>query len=295
MSRGINTKPPNVLVLCGDPKGKGSKHSDSIFSAARESLVSSLDSERYVVYPLPLEDVSRAPWRDNCRLLVVPSGLQLTDVSQVLEELESYVSNGGALLSVHSPTNAAFGSRISEGFQSSRLVEITGVDPELQPNEWIVAQTSASHQTSPGTLPGVLPTLPPQKMSRVLARMRVASLDAGGPGKNGEAEKEEGKGKGEVETSDCIQHLEFEGSWGQVVLSHVDLLSSAGLGEFTASISELVTLKKDTQKVSNLLREVLKEMGMECCKGESVTPTLSYIMCSDQVSISVVSDYLASC
>ena len=292
MSRGINTKPPNVLVLCGDPKGKGSKHSDSIFSAVRESLASSLDSERYVVYPLPLEDVSRAPWRDNCRLLVVPSGLQLTEV---LEELESYVSNGGALLSTHSPTNAAFGSRISEGFQSSRLVEITGVDPELQPNEWIVAQTSASHQTSPETLPDVLPTLPQQKTSRVLARMRVASLDTGGLGKNGEAEKEEGKGEGEVETSDCIQHLEFEGSWGPVVLSHVDLLSPAGSGEFTASISELVALKKDTQKVSNLLRGVLKEMGMERCKGESVTPTLSYLMCSDQVSISVVSDYLASC
>ena len=292
MSRGINTKPPNVLVLCGDPKGKESKHSDSIFSAVRESLVSSLDSERYVVYPLPLEDVSRAPWRDNCRLLVVPSGLQLTEV---LEELESYVSNGGALLSTHSPTNAAFGSRISEGFQSSTLVEITGVDPELQPNEWIVARTSASHQTS---LPDVLPTLPQQKTSRVLARMRVVSLDADGPGKNGEAEKEEGKGEGgmgEVETSDCIQLLEFEGSWGQVVLSHVDLLSPAGSGEFTASISELVALKKDTQKVSNLLQGVLKEMGMECCKGESVTPTLSYLMCSDQVSISVVSDYLASC
>ena len=330
MSRGISTKPPNVLVLCGAQKGEGSQQNKSFFSAVRECLISSLDSQRYVVYPLPLEDAGRVPWRDNCRLLVVPSGLQLPDgsevlrelESEVLRELESYVKNGGTLLSTHGTTNAAFGFQLPENFQRSRLVEITGATPQIKPNEWIVARTCAPRVEN---LPDALSTLPQQKTSRALARMREVSLSVAGPCKNGTAERGEGTegkegggggeggdvngggdggrggevnwgGSGErggenVETSvvvDCIQQLQFEGGSGQVVLSHVDLLSTPSSEDsVTASVSQLVALKKDAQNVLSLFQSVLREIGMECSKGESVTPTLSYLVCSDQVYISV--------
>ena len=267
-----------------------------------------------MVYPLPLEDAGRVPWRDNCRLLVVPSGLQLPDGPEVLDrELESYVKNGGTLLSTHATTNAAFGFQLPENFQRSRLVEIAGATPQIQPNEWIVARICAPRVEN---LPDVLSTLPQQKTSRALARMREVSLSVTGPCKNGTTERGEGtegkegggdvngggdggrggevnwggsgeRGGGEnVETSvvvDCIQQLQFEGSSGRVVLSHVDLLSTPSSEDSTTSISQLVALKKDAQKVSSLFQSVLKVIGMECSKGESVTPTLSYLVCSDQV------------
>ena len=288
MSRGITTKPPNVLVLCGGQKSKGSQQNESIFSAVRETLVSSLDTERYVVYPLALEDASRVPWRDNCRLLVVSCGLQLRDYD-VLRELESYVKNGGTLLSTHPHTNAAFGFRLVPE-KLSGLVEITGATPEIQPNEWIVARTSAPCP-SVETLPDALPILSQLMSSRALARMREVRLNvADGTEEKGEDEIEKGGGGGEegkedLETSslvDCIQHVVFEGM-GQVVLSHVDILSSGVPEETTASVSELVALKRDAQRVSSLFQSVLKEIGMECSKGERVAPTLSYLVCSDQV------------
>ena len=300
MSRGVGAKPPNVLVLCG---GRNPP-----FSSVRDSLVASLNPERYVVYPLPLADVSRAPWRDNCSLLVVPSGLQLAadaqEAGEVLGELESFVAGGGTLLCTHALTNAAFGFGLPNSPKESRLVQIAGGTPGIQPDEWIVAQTSSCSEVGATALPpSVLSRLPQLKASKVLARMREVRHSVGGPGKScegegegvgegervgGEGEGGEGGGGGEGKASvigDCIQLLQFEGSLGQVVLSHVDLLSPAGHEDSTASLSEMVALKQDAGKVSNLLQAVLREIGMECCKGESSALTLSYLLCSDKVYI----------
>ena len=115
-------------------------------------------------------------------------------------------------------------------------------------------------------------------------------MNGGGDGGRG-GEVNCGRRGGEnVETSvvvDCIQQLQFEGGSGQVVLSHVDLLSTPSSEDSTVGVSQLVALKNDAQNVLSLFQSVLREIGMECSKGESVTPTLSYLVCSDQVYISV--------
>ena len=60
-------KPPNVLVL---QSLKDSTTQE--FSRIRDALESCLTPERYVVYPLGVDEVQqRSPWQDNCRLLLV--------------------------------------------------------------------------------------------------------------------------------------------------------------------------------------------------------------------------------
>ena len=326
MSGKVNTEPPNVLVLCGSSQ-RG--RPDPLFSSVRDVLVSSLDPSRYVVYPLPLPEVSRVPWRDNCRLLVVPCGLELA--GEVLSEVGAFVGNGGTLLSTHPPTNASFGFRIGENFGKCRLVEIAGADPiivQAPPKEWVVARTSLlSCENTASTLPDILSTLAQQKTTKVLARMRKVLIDNEGrrceregegereAGREGESKYEtEGEGEGEggregdmcgVERGrkeqkdtpnviDCIQHLQFEEHSGQAILSHVDLLSSAANGseEPTTSLPELVALKRDAEKLSGVLQAVLREVGMECSKGESSEPTTSYLVTSDKVC---VYNFLWSC
>lgn len=287
----VPTKSPNVLVLCTS-LGDKRPEKDSEFLAVRECLTACLDSARYAVYPLHLDDVAKTPWKDNCTLLVLPSARQsdalapgdLSPLSVqgghegdgVLNELVTYVSSGGTLLSMHPVTNAALGFEIPECFQQASFVQIT-TSPSDAPinktsNEWVVAWMCASN----ATVSGDFPPLPVIKTSKVLAKMRKMTV-------------KEDNDAGTMETSDlgdCIQHFQFDESLGQVVLSHVDLLGSAGLHGPETDIPELITLKRDAGKVTNLLRMVLEEIGMECSKSESSNPTLSYLICSDQVHYS---------
>ena len=296
MNRGetVQTKPPNVLVLSASDAGpeKGSE-----FSAARECLTACLDSERYVVYPLHLDDVVRTPWKDNCRLLVLPSmrqpdalalriGFEVSSKGGVpdgvLKELVTYISGGGTLLSLHSATNAVLGFAMPEDLQQPSFVEITtqtaSPNDKLEngtANEWVVAQTCASSEEI-ATESADLPPLPVKKSSKVLARMRKMEIREE---KEGDAQTKEVVGE-TSDLMDCIQHWQFEEGLGQVILSHVDLLGSAGKG---TNVPELITLKRDAAKVTNVLKMVLEEVGVECSRGEISSPTLSYLVCSDKV------------
>ena len=274
----IPTKPPNVLVLSA---GRGATtrgaETDAGFLSIKEGITACLNEERYVVYPLRLEDVVRAPWRDNCRLLVVPSGLHLEEgVDDLHGELEAYIQGGGTLFSIHPVINAAFGFRIPEYLQQSMFVSVApGADNMLKidPEEWMVAHMCTAGD-SDMVGPDTFQKLPQQKSSKVLATMKQVVF------KNIDETKREDDGVGEGRETDCIQHLQFEGPSGQAILSYVDLLATSGPH---TNISELLAIKQDAEKVSALLQTVLRELGMECTKGESSSPTLSYLVCSDQV------------
>ena len=80
----------------------------------------------------------------------------------------------------------------------------------------------------------------------------------------------------------CVLQVNYEGSGGQAVLSHIDMLSVASKD---ISVSEIILLKKDAEKVSNLLSTTLKGVGLSCSDHESSNPTLSYLMCSDKVHV----------
>lgn len=107
-------KPPNILVY---QPSKDTTNKE--FIRSKESLETCLTPERYVVYTLGVDDIThRAPWQDNCRLVVVPPrfyepevGLKINGVvpAAVLRELVSYVKDGGTLISLNDSVNEAFG------------------------------------------------------------------------------------------------------------------------------------------------------------------------------------------
>ena len=278
-------KPPNVLVLASS-QAEG-RDKDSVFSLIKEGLTAGLDVEMYAVYLLCPEDAVRTPWKDNCCLLVVPSLLQSEALGAgLLSELESYVQGGGAVLSMHPTTNAALGFRFPERFLQSKLVGVVQITANEMawPESYIVVQTCIVGKNLV-SLPNVFSTLHQKSAVDVLARMKQVNIDA--------MERAKSEGQEVDNTSavaDCIQHVRFVECSGQAVLSHVDMLASTGSRE--AGISELVTLKRDAGKVVELLQTVLQRIGMECPKGESSSPTLSYLMCSDQVcSMGITSPY----
>ena len=279
------TKPPNVLVLADDQRERQEAEKPDSAFFSRDGLTACLDEERYVVYPLSPEDAVRAPWKDNCSLLVVTSALRPEIFSAgVLNEIAGYVKDGGTLLSMNSVTNAAFGFRVPERFLRAAFVAVTQLssagDEEGEvttPDEYVVVQKCKSVEPLPDAFPALQ-----EKLPKVLAKMKMTA--DGTERENGE---EQAVGDiGEAATAvDCIQHVRFEDSSGQAVLSHIDLLRSAGSSE--VNISQLVALKRDAASVEQMLRTVLQEVGMDCSKRESSSPTLSYLVCSDQVYINL--------
>lgn len=117
-------KPPNVLVL--QPL-KDSTSED--FGRIREALETCLTPERYVIYPLGIDEIRQhSPWQENCRLLLVPPPTERaqsvttgkdTSIScsepvpllsdKVLQEIALYVSKGGVLLSMQPELNRMLG------------------------------------------------------------------------------------------------------------------------------------------------------------------------------------------
>ena len=106
MSSTVAAKPPNVLVLQHRSRVT---EKNSLFQSIKEELVSCLGSEKYVVYPLPVEDVLTTPWKDNCRLLVVPATTHVTSPHVFGEVLDFLAKRGSRLLSTNAALNAALG------------------------------------------------------------------------------------------------------------------------------------------------------------------------------------------
>lgn len=119
-------KPPNVLVYQADRDA-----SSKCFLRARECLEVCLTPERYVVYPLGADEISHyTPWKENCRLLLVPppptTSKQSCDpvamAPRVVEEILSYVQAGGKLLSMGAELNSSLGlTSVSEALERSKV------------------------------------------------------------------------------------------------------------------------------------------------------------------------------
>ncbi|XP_073440757.1 biotin--protein ligase isoform X1 [Dendrobates tinctorius] len=86
-------KPPNVLIY-------GGSASQERLPQVQDALVQCFDPCRYVVYPLPEEQVLKAPWMDNCLLLVVVAEEPIP--SRVQDRFTSYMGNGGKILGLSS-------------------------------------------------------------------------------------------------------------------------------------------------------------------------------------------------
>ncbi|KAM3934642.1 biotin--protein ligase [Leptodactylus fuscus] len=86
-------KPPNVLIY-------GGPTSQDRVQQVKDVLLQCFDPCRYVVYPLPEEQVLKTPWTDNCLLLVVVTDEPISP--QVHDLFISYMEIGGKILGLSS-------------------------------------------------------------------------------------------------------------------------------------------------------------------------------------------------
>ncbi|CAN2387560.1 Holocarboxylase synthetase (biotin-(proprionyl-CoA-carboxylase (ATP-hydrolysing)) ligase) [Pristimantis euphronides] len=88
-----SSKPPNILIY-------GGSTSPDRLQQVKDVLLQCCDPSRYVVYPLPEEQVLKAPWVDNCLLLVVAAEEPIP--SRVQDLFTTYMGKGGKVLGLSS-------------------------------------------------------------------------------------------------------------------------------------------------------------------------------------------------
>lgn len=280
----VPVKPPNVLVLqpsSTKSKEKGDSPSQQ-FSSLKEELLSCLNKERYVLYPLSVKDVLLTPWKENCSFLVVPcnvtAAMEGTDSSwpDVLREMISYVHSGGVLLSMHSVLNTRLGFKPPSPLVWNHLCRVETSAHTALSRENIYFRTSTiSSANACGSDSTEKKMNPSEDVAFVLPEDSEHALSH------------------QLSTSDmstesscvsrqfpCIRKINFEGG-GQAVLSYVDLFPE--INE-SLDVETLVQVKEDTRDRSKFLRGLLSDIGLECGLEKVPDLTHTYLLCSEEVS-----------
>ena len=294
----IHSKPPNILVV--QPSRDST---DPGYLRVKEALVSHLDRERYVVYPLGWEEILHSPWREHCMLLVVPpvSNIgavtpQRGGVTPQLNEVAAFSRNGGLLLSMEPELNRLLGAdQLNNDDVTAKMCEVRGLLNEQEGSMVFSALNlslkSSSEETSTN--------------QRYTSKTTLAIIDSqdnaneektptgNGVTSNNEATTTNGLHKEALNggspaprnasSTPCVQKLTFTDSKGCAVASAVDLLPASAELE-GMDVSSLVRLKKGNEPRGSFLSAILRgELGLHCSSVKTPQLTNALLVCSEEV------------
>ena len=330
-------KPPNVLVL--------QPHRDSTsqeFSRIRDALESCLAPERYVVYPLGLEEIQQSsPWQDNCRLLLVPPPPSAATQSRanggdpgadqtvsrlcekILQEIATYVSKGGVLLSMHAEVNRMLGLDSVSEVESEYLQHgVCNVETTSNKGSDNSADRPALDKFNALHISVFSPSLSPSKEKQshdrvngieqdleagviskedlaVLALIETDAalewLDANtNQSNNVESEQGSSAPKRPHDSGEAVTPVSAE-SDSTACVRRVELerggkaiLSNVDLFPLVGQdlgVKVLVWLKRDVEKRRKFLSSLLDSLGLECSEENLPELTHTYLVCSREVSM----------
>ena len=290
MSSPVPVKPPNVLVL--QPSFiKSQDEGDSPFSSLKEELLSCLNKERYVLYPLCVKDVFLTPWKENCSFLVVPCNVtaatSTTDSSwpDVLREMTSYVHSGGVLLSMHSVLNTRLGFKPPGPLVWNHLCKVGTSAHTASSRENLQFRTSTiSSANACGSDSTEKEMNPPEDIAFVLPEDSEHSLSHQLSTSDFESGTELTNMSAESSCISrqfpCIRKIKFEGG-GQAILSYVDLFPEI---RESLDVETLVQVKEDAKDRAKFLRGLLSDIGLECGLEKVPDLTHTYLLCYEEVS-----------
>ena len=291
----VPVKPPNVLVL--QPSStKSKKEGDSSsqqFSSLKEELLSCLNKERYVLYPLSVKDVLLTPWKENCSFLVLPCNVTAeastvegveSSWPDVLREVISYVHSGGVLLSMHSVLNTRLGFKPPSSLVWSHLCRVETSAHTASSGESIRFRTLTISAASDSTEKETNPPVSIEDVAFLLPEDAESSLSH----QLSTSDFESGLELTDMSTDSsciprqfpCICKIKFEGG-GQAVLSYVDLFPEI---HESLDVKTLVQVKEDTRDRAKFLRGLLGDIGLECGLEKVSDLTHTYLLCSKEVS-----------
>ena len=235
-------KPPSVLILCDSVSTSCVQTDDreTYFQLVRKDLTTCIGHDRYVIYPLLLEDVERSPWQENCQLLIAPACLDLADSPpNVVQSLVRYVEEGGRCLAMNKRiVEELLGCSSAEKTPTtSPLHHVTPCIPSLELEGFVVPLLFEFARTD-----NKLECKPLAKFLVVDSAVSCVQLVVG---------------------STCQQM--------HCVISSVDLLAPSVEG---LTVSMVTELKQSAQARHSFLGAVLQQLGVEYVP--SSIPSLSY-------------------
>ena len=289
------TKPPNVLIY-----QPSKDHTCREFVRTRETLETCLTPERYAIYALSYDEVVlRAPWKANCRLVVVPphpgaGGSSLDTVSElspkVLAEIDSYLSGGGSLLSMNECVNRHLGLRIDQSEQTSDVSVFIDEKSTLSLDSGVGGVTESvrfhainlrpcdSHMTAERSGDSEV------AMLTISSRETVATFEQ-------EVDTNTNQSNNVPDSTFLQDHTHFPAvelvtvkGGGCAMVCGVDLLP---LPEGETDVSLLVKLKKDVVVRSKVMSRLLDMLSLDCSEERLPGLTHTYLVCGEEVCVCV--------
>lgn len=308
-SETASPKPPNILIYQPD------KDTTSVeFLRAKESLQSCLTPERYVLYPLGVDDILHySPWKDNCRLVVVPPATKHAQwiplPSRVMEEVVSYVQRGGRLLCMHAHLSKILklkpfgevstlkdaGRYCQDGVCSVQVqtgdhIDVMGMEQGLRfsglvPESDLICSQSSDDLYFNGD--GGLSICSSSDLAFLVPLERNTDLQWNGTNTNNSnnvTDQSNQSSKSCDHAHDqsgisCVRRVTFTAG-GVAVLCNVDLLPNL---HSDLQVSALLQLKRDVTSRRSFLTSLLQSLELEC--SEERLPELShtYLLASQEV------------
>jgi len=293
-------KPPNVLVY--SPQKDSTSNG---FSRVIESLETCLSPERYVIYPIGLEDmVQYSPWKSNCKLLMVPpmadDGLQESQDTnlelppKVIAEMATFVQAGGSILSLHSQLNRFFEFSFSKAESLQEKVQkfnirnhessIVEFKDDNDSNQF---PCLTLNQNSQYDFSGVFLDTPLANTleSKTSVGFYVCRKALNKSNTNQSNNSEEGDAvmphdsAGQASRVAVVQKMTLKGG-GKVVVAGVDLLPVLPAA---MKLEMLMELSRGVSQRRKVLSDLLTWFDLACSKETLPELSHTYLLCSDEV------------
>lgn len=301
----IHSKPPNILVV--QPSRDST---DPGYLRVKEALVSHLDRERYVVYPLGWEEILQSPWRENCMLLVAPpvSNIgavtpQRGGVTPQLKKLAAFSRNGGLLLSMEPELNRLLGAdQLNDDDVSAKMCEVRGLLNEQEGAmvfsalnlslKSSIEVTSTNQRFTSKTTLAIIDSQDNANEEKTPTGIGVTSSNEDTTnGLHKEVKNGGSPAPPNASSTPCVQKLTFTDSNGCAVASAVDLLPASAELE-GMDVSSLVRLKKGNEARGSFLSAIFRgELGLHCSSVKTPQLTNALLVCSEENRALFLSNY----
>ncbi|KAG8450179.1 hypothetical protein GDO86_002713 [Hymenochirus boettgeri] len=247
----VTGKPPNILIYSGV--------SEHRFQQVKYVLLQCFDSSRYVVYPLPEDQVLNAPWTDNCLMLVIVDERPIK--KKFYKHFLDYLSKGGKILGLSS--SFTFG-----------CLSVRNKNKKLQ------GSVQEMVFSGPNSDPVSLNVMTSGKIFEDLSCDNLSQVTPWGYLNNDNKDL-------------IIVHQTFGDNGGEAILCQAKLeVSPESLQEVDEGIFE--SLKKSNPSRCEILTQILASFGLDC---ELHTPpclTPVYLLTSEQSNLSEVLQWLGT-
>ena len=293
--RTTTTKPPNVLIY--QPSKDNTCRE---FVRTREALETCLTPERYAIYALSYDEVVlRAPWKANCRLVVVPphpgaGGSSLDTASElspkVLSEIVSYLNGGGSLLSMNKCVNCHLGLRTGQSERTSDVSVVIDEKTAFSPDSGVggVTESVRFHAVNLHPCDSHMTAEPSDDsevaMLAISSRETVATFEQEVDTNTNQSNNIPGSTSLQDHTHFPAVELVTVKGGGCAIVCGVDLLP---LPEGETDVPLLVKLKKDVVVRSKVTSRLLGMLSLDCSEERLPGLTHTYLVCGEEVCVCV--------